>query len=86
MSQGRPFEFPDPNDRSVNSPHVIVERNAILGLFNQANPSNPASNVSETVRKWFEQEALARGWTRVMFPNPNTAVLEANVSISSTQA
>ncbi|WP_156500052.1 hypothetical protein [Ectothiorhodospira sp. BSL-9] len=82
MTQGRPFEFPDPNDRSVNNPHVIVERNAILGLYNQANPSNQASNVSESVRKWFEQEAMARGWAKVMFPNQNTAVLEANVAVS----
>lgn len=82
MTQGRPYEFPDPNDRSVNNPHVIVERDAILGLYNQANSTKPASNVSETVRNWFEQEAKIRGWSNVMFPNPNTAVLEAKVSVS----
>lgn len=82
MVQGRPHEFPDPNDRSVNNPHVIVERNAMLGLYNQANPAKLASNVSETVRNWFEQEAGSKGWSNVVFPNPNTAVLEAKVTIS----
>jgi len=28
----RPFDFPDPNDRSVNNPHQLVERDVVLAL------------------------------------------------------
>ena len=84
MAIGRPTEFPDPNDRSPSNPHVLIERDALINLYNQANPDKPAKNVSESVRDWFDKEAKARGWSNVMFPTQNTAVLEANVVLQST--
>lgn len=32
---GRPFVFPDPNDRSPNDPSIIVSTEQILGIYNQ---------------------------------------------------
>ena len=76
----RLYEFPDPKDQSVNKPHCLVERDVVLALYNQANPSNNYSNVSETVRKWFEDEAKRRGWTSVQFVD-QAAVLVATVTL-----
>ena len=76
----RPFDFPDPNDRSVNNPHQLVERDVVLALYNQANPANPYTLPSEGVRTWFEAAAKARGWTSVQFID-QAAVLTATVSL-----
>ncbi|WP_145963951.1 hypothetical protein [Chromobacterium phragmitis] len=77
---GRPYEFPDPKDQSVNNPHRLVEREAVLALFNQANPENTYTNVSETVRSWFEAEAKKYKWTSVTFVD-QAAVLVATVTL-----
>ena len=77
---GRPYEFPDPKDRSVNNPHVLIERDAILGLYNQANPSNTYANLAEAVRDWFEAEAKRAGWVSVQFVD-QAAVLTANIAL-----
>ncbi len=77
---GRPFELPDPNDRSVNEPHAKLERREILGLYNQANPGSDAKNVSETVKSWLTEEAKTNGWNTAEFIG-NTAILGANVTI-----
>ncbi|WP_040853700.1 hypothetical protein, partial [Thiorhodospira sibirica] len=74
------FEFPDPKDQSVNNPHRLVEREVVLALYNQAKPNNSYSNVSETVRNWFEVEAKRQGWTSVQFVN-QAAVLVATVTL-----
>ena len=76
----RPFDFPDPNDRSVNNPHQLVERDVVLALYNQANPANPYTLLSEGIRTWFEAAAKARGWTSVQFID-QAAVLTATVSL-----
>lgn len=75
---GRPYEFPDPNDRSVNEPSTIAERDAVLGLYNQANPGNSYQAVSDTVRQWFKEAAKKNGWTSVEFIDQK-AVLTATV-------
>mgnify|MGYP000952661188 CR=1 FL=1 len=77
---GRPYDFPDPNDRSVNNPHVLVERDAVLGLYNQANPGNTYTNLAEAVRTWFVAEARRIGWTSVQFVD-QAAVLVATVQL-----
>lgn len=79
-TQGRPFEFPDPNDRSVNEPHIMLERREMIGLHNQANPGAEAKNVSDTVKTWLEREAKSRGFNTVAFVG-NTAILGANVKV-----
>ena len=78
---GRPYEFPSPNDRSVNNPHITVERDSVLGLYNQSNQGEPAKNLSETVRSWFKKEAYSLGWNKTDFIE-DTAILGAKVSIS----
>ena len=82
MTIGRPFEFPNPDDRSVNEPHVIVERPQILGLYNQAHPGEDAKKVSETVKNWFIAEALKLRWNSAKFVD-SYAVLEASVVVNS---
>lgn len=81
--RGRPYEFEDPNDRSVNKPHVYVERAEILGLYNQAHPTDPATNLSDTVRTWFEEEARRLGWSEITFVG-NGAVLAAAVRLDTS--
>lgn len=76
----RLYEFPDPKDQSVNNSHRLVERDVVLALYNQANPKNSYSNVSETVRNWFEAEAKRQGWTSVQFVD-QAAVLVATVTL-----
>lgn len=78
---GRPYEFPDPKDQSVNNPHRLVERDVVLALYNQANPTSTYANVSEAVRNWFETEAVRQGWTSVQFVD-QTAVLVATVKLA----
>lgn len=78
-ARGRPFVMPDPDDRSPNQPHTIVERQAVLGLFNQSHPGAEAQNVTQNVRDWFETEAKAEGWAEIIWVDNNTAMLKANV-------
>jgi hypothetical protein len=77
---GRPYEFPSPNDRSVNNPHTTVERDHILGLYNQSHPNDQAKNLSDTVRNWFRQEADSLGWKTVSFVD-DIAILGAIVNL-----
>ncbi len=79
VKQGRPHEMPDPDDRSPNSPHIIVERKSVLGLYNQAHSSKPAKVVSETVRKWFDGDATGIGWADTTWVDDNTVMLRANI-------
>lgn len=77
----RPYEFPDPKDRSVNNPQVLVESSAMLGLYNQANPVQ-YGYVAQAVRSWFETEVRKAGWTFVSFVEPS-AVLGVEVHLGS---
>ena len=79
-TMGRPFEFPDPNDRSVNEPHVKLERREVLGLYNQTNSEIEAKRVSETVKNWIIEEGKARGFSAIDFIG-NTAILGANIKL-----
>jgi len=77
---GRHYDFPDPKDRSVNNPHQLVERDVVLALHNQANPSTTYTNVAESVRDWFESHAKSKGWTSVQFVD-QTAIMTATVQL-----
>ncbi|MBC6437948.1 MAG: hypothetical protein GDA52_07395 [Rhodobacteraceae bacterium] len=43
---GRPYQIPDPNDRSPNNPSVILSREHVLGLA----PGNPETVTTEVVQ------------------------------------
>lgn len=77
--QGAPFEFPDPKDRSVNEPHIIIERPKILGLYNQSNNTN-AKNVSESVKEWIVAEGKKQGFSTVEVVG-SAAMLGANIKV-----
>lgn len=75
--RGRPFEMPDPDDRSVNAPHVIVEGAAVVGYVRQTvDPT--AKVVSQGVRDRYENAAKAAGWSEVTWVG-DAAVLKANI-------
>ena len=75
-------EFPDPRDRSINEPTVILNNTKVLALFNQENTEDKAKYVSENVRRWVQQGAKDRGWQEVEW-HGNQAVLKANLTLSS---
>jgi hypothetical protein len=64
---GRPHEFPDPKDRSPNSPTVIANSDKVLGLYNRANPKDKRERVTEPVRNWFLDQATNEGWNDAAF-------------------
>ena len=74
MSRGRPYEWPDPKDRSPNNPQVLVPAEQVRSLYNQETDQK-AKNVSETVRTQFEKYAKDAGWEEVEWAS-NTAVLK----------
>lgn len=82
MAKGRPFEFPDPNDRSANEPAIIVKVPQILGLYNQAHSDEvPMSRVVQRVQDWFMEEAKVEKWDSAEFAGSecilkNTEVLK----------
>ncbi|SEM52034.1 hypothetical protein SAMN04487952_104220 [Halomonas caseinilytica] len=73
----RPYDFPDPNDRSPNHPSELAERDRIIGLYNSAN-AEQAQRMSQSVKDWFSEAAKEVGWTNVQFVD-DQAVLTANV-------
>lgn len=48
----RPFIFPDPNDRSANSPSFIVSSTQILGIYKQYT-GETMERVTKKVQDWF---------------------------------
>lgn len=82
MLKGRPYVFPDPNDKSANEPAVIVKVPQILGLYNQAHSNEePMSRVVQSVQDWFVAEAKTEKWDSAEFAGSecilrNTEVLK----------
>lgn len=62
----RPFQFPDPNDRSFNEPRVIMNPEDILKLYNKEKGAKQ-EKVTGTVREWFVSEALMNDWNTAEF-------------------
>lgn len=52
----RPFLFPDVNDRSVNSPSVVVSQAQVIGIYQQ-DVDKDQVKVTEPVREWFKNKA-----------------------------
>lgn len=73
MPIGRPFEFPDPDDRSANDPSIIAQPKHVLGLYNQTHQET-RQKVNDTVKEWFESEARVLGWPEATFAG-NSCVL-----------
>ena len=65
---GKPFVFPDPNDRSPNENAVIVKVPQILGLYNQAHPDDePAVRVVQKIKDWFTEQSKSEKWDKSEF-------------------
>ena len=72
-----PFVFPDPNDRSPNSPSEIVSATQVLGLYNQA-PGEKMERVTRKVQEWFCAKAHAYKWDTATFSG-NQCILSVNL-------
>ena len=66
---GRPYLFPDPNDRSPNHPNEIIEKSQIIGLYNQEHLDDIMENVTSKVKAWISEKAKSHGWDKVDFVN-----------------
>lgn len=73
----KPFVFPDPNDRSPNSPSVIVPSAKILGIYNQ-NSGEKMERVTKKVQDWFCATAKAYKWDEADFSG-NQCILKVNM-------
>lgn len=76
----RPFELPDPNDRSVNEPTAIMSSRQVLGLYNQENPDDKKERVVDSVKEWLERHAAQAGWATTEFSG-SQAILTANITV-----
>lgn len=74
----RKYYFPDPNDRSANAPSVIVSKPQVIGLWNQANPTDKMERVTEKVQTWFKDQAQMYQWDDAHFSG-NECRLLANI-------
>jgi hypothetical protein len=75
----RPYVFPDVNDRSLNSPSVIVSPQQVLGNYNQSNNDNRVQ-VTDVVKNWFADEAKKLGWSDATF-HGNQCALSVKLKI-----
>lgn len=75
----RPFVFPDPRDRSINSPSEIASSAQVLGNYNQAHHEK-REKVTDNVKDWFKAEAGRQGWSDAAF-HGNQCVLSVNLKI-----
>ncbi|MBD0845700.1 hypothetical protein IMY97_08045 [Pectobacterium versatile] len=75
------FQFPDPDDRSINNPSTIADSERVLNLYNQENDDD-RERVTETVKTWFVEQALDHGWSDAEF-HGNGCVLSVELSKES---
>ncbi|NDV24113.1 hypothetical protein [Desulfovibrio sp. JC022] len=76
----RPFIAPDPNDRSVNEPSVVVSANQVLGYYNQENKDNKRERVVDSVKSWYMDKMEEAGWSEAKFTG-SQCVLGANIKL-----
>lgn len=76
----RPFVFPDPNDRSINQPSVIVSQQQVLGLYNQNHPGEKREKVTDVVKNWFVDESANQNWSSATF-HGNQCALAVDLEI-----
>lgn len=55
------IKFPDPASCNQNQPVVFCDSSRIIKLYNYVN-ATPATRLSPTVKRWFHDQALAKGW------------------------
>lgn len=73
----RRYVFPDPDDRSPNTPMVVMSQVKVTGLYNQDHPEDQdMKNVTEKVKEWITRTAQEYGWDSISFAKDNTCVLE----------
>jgi hypothetical protein len=79
----RPHVFPDPKDRSINDPCVLLNPAKVIGLYNQMSEDDArASAVTDTVKAWIHEEARQRGWASVEFSG-SQCLLRSNIQLLS---
>lgn len=76
----RPFIVPDPNDRSVNSPSIIVKSTQILGYYNSLNKDDKKERVVDSLKTWYKQKAKETGWKKATF-HGSDCLLEVKVAL-----
>ena len=75
----RPRVFPDPDDRSINNPSIIVNAEDVLGYYNQQT-GDDKERVVESVKNWYKDEATQKqDWDSAEF-HGNQCVLTAKIS------
>lgn len=75
----KPFSVPDPKDRSINEPSVIVSAKNVLGLFNQEHdPEDRKERIVDSVKEWYTDRMKQEGWDTVEF-HGNQCVLTAKI-------
>jgi energy-converting hydrogenase Eha subunit F len=69
------FVFPDPDDRSKNSPAVLIQPEEILSAYLQAYPDNTTATAKDVaVHNWFANKAIDMGW-KIYYHAGNQAIL-----------
>ena len=57
--------LPDPDDRSVNEPVIVITTSSILTIFNNEDPHAEADIITDNIITWFEERAYDSGWADV---------------------
>jgi len=73
-----PYFFPNPNDRSANSPSEIVPGAKVIDLYNRNN-GDKMQNVTAKVQDWFIKTAKEKyNWDNAKFSG-NQCILEVDL-------
>lgn len=62
----KPHKFPSAADRSEAKPAVLCPSERVLKLYEQGT-GKEAKKISKSVREWFTDQALSKGWDGVGF-------------------
>lgn len=81
--RGRPFEFPDPRERSPNDPSESCAPEKVLGLYNQAEGNPRRVKICDRVRDWFDHEARQNGWMDTYWPKDGGTDYSAGCILST---
>jgi hypothetical protein len=63
---GRKVKFPVPSDYKPAQPAILCPAERVIDLYNQ-DSGDEAQKIAKKVRRWFTQQAHARGWAGVHF-------------------
>lgn len=61
------IEFPDPDDRTTNSPAVLMPRTEILAYWNQEHEHDRKGAGNAELREWYAEQAKLKGWNSAAF-------------------